>query len=620
MAAGRLRRHRPLRRRAGGGAGGVPRRRRGPGRPHPGPPGRQRQAQRAGDDRAGLDQRAGVPGRGPGAAARPLRPVGQPAGQRHHRHRHPGRTGRAGRPPRPRRRDGGAAGRVRGRRPQGRLARTCPTPGLAPSTGHRAALGRPATCWAAPPWTPTGAIPASPAPASPPTPGTPTSWSPSTTAGSWPTSATPPSRSPTRWPASPIRPWPPEATRGPWTGNSASRSPSTSGSWPVGPPTARRPGRGRQGAGSARRARLADMEAVAARSARRARRSRPAGRAAPARPRPAPPAGRPARPKTVRARGRRARLEEIACRRVDRLEQAQDAYERFEHAEGWRRADVARLHDQLDDHWADVVVACVRADDPLAYGIDKLRHARAPPPNALDTARRLDTCRSGRRVAAGPPQLPGLISASATTPNSQPPTARKDSMKRPGDGGAATTTTPSPPPRFELDRRRRQARPGRRPPNATCGTIWPPSPPTSRNVSRPSTTPPSTQGVGISPRSARRRPRPHPPRTGRAPSPTSRPATRSSRLGRPPHSRRAGRVVPSRPTLSKPSLTATTVSARPGPGGAANRPGPPRDSRRRPRTRCQKRPVPARRMGRTHRTGGCCPRPAPSKPNKSTRW
>ena len=88
------------------------------------------QLDRAVDDRPGLDRRAGVPGRGPGAAARPLRPVGQPAGQRHHRHRHPGRHRRADRPPRQRRRRGAAAGRLRGRRPQGR--RTQPVPRLGP--------------------------------------------------------------------------------------------------------------------------------------------------------------------------------------------------------------------------------------------------------------------------------------------------------------------------------------------------------------------------------------------------------------------------------------------------------------------------------------------------------
>ena len=37
---------------------------------------------------------------------------------------------------------------------------------------------------------------------------------------------------------------------------------------------------------------------------------------------------------------------------------------------------VRRLQERLDHHWADVAVACVSVDDPLAFGIDKLRHAR----------------------------------------------------------------------------------------------------------------------------------------------------------------------------------------------------------------------------------------------------
>ncbi len=72
----------------------------------------------------------------------------------------------------------------------------------------------------------------------------------------------------------------------------------------------------------------------------------------------------------------RQRYEEVAGR-VGRLRQEQDAFERFETAEGWRRADLVSLGHQLDRHWAAVVAACVGADDPLAYGTDKLRHARS---------------------------------------------------------------------------------------------------------------------------------------------------------------------------------------------------------------------------------------------------
>ena len=104
----------------------------------------------------------------------------------------------------------------------------------------------------------------------------------------------------------------------------------------------------------------------------------------------------------------RDRHTEIADQ-LDGLRQAQESFRRFETVEGWRRADVVRLHHQLDHHWADVVGACVQADDPLAFGIDKLRHART-------------TVNSNRRASdAGVPddrdtewqqarqQLPGIL-------------------------------------------------------------------------------------------------------------------------------------------------------------------------------------------------------------------
>jgi conjugative relaxase-like TrwC/TraI family protein len=65
-----------------------------------------------------------------------------------------------------------------------------------------------------------------------------------------------------------------------------------------------------------------------------------------------------------------------AAERVAQLRRGQDALERFEAVQGWRRDELIRLCDQLDHHWADVVTSCVRADDPLAFGIDKLRNAR----------------------------------------------------------------------------------------------------------------------------------------------------------------------------------------------------------------------------------------------------
>ena len=111
-----------------------------------------------------------------------------------------------------------------------------------------------------------------------------------------------------------------------------------------------------------------------------------------------------------RAQDARAELEKINSR-VAALEEARDALERFEHTEGWRRQDIDRLRDQLDDHWTDVMAACVRADDPLGFGIDKLRHARATTLERIDQldasipVDRTDEWHQTRR------QLPNLVQA-----------------------------------------------------------------------------------------------------------------------------------------------------------------------------------------------------------------
>ncbi|MDE3202855.1 MAG: relaxase domain-containing protein, partial [Acidobacteriota bacterium] len=106
----------------------------------------------------------------------------------------------------------------------------------------------------------------------------------------------------------------------------------------------------------------------------------------------------------------RAELEQINSR-VAMLEEARHRFERFEHSEGWRPQDIDRLRDQLDCHWADVIATCVRADDPLAFGIDKLRHARATTLERIDQldasipVDRADEWRHARR------QLPYLVRA-----------------------------------------------------------------------------------------------------------------------------------------------------------------------------------------------------------------
>ena len=84
--------------------------------------------------------------------------------------------------------------------------------------------------------------------------------------------------------------------------------------------------------------------------------------------------------KLASAAGRAASAQENCdelVRRTSRLRREQDVFDRFEAAEGWRRDNISRLRGQLDHHWAEVVAACVQADDPLAYGVDRLRHARA---------------------------------------------------------------------------------------------------------------------------------------------------------------------------------------------------------------------------------------------------
>jgi len=59
-----------------------------------------------------------------------------------------------------------------------------------------------------------------------------------------------------------------------------------------------------------------------------------------------------------------------------RAKEAQADRDAFNGSEGWRDAELARLHHQLDAQWADVAITCAQNDDPLAYGTDVLRNAR----------------------------------------------------------------------------------------------------------------------------------------------------------------------------------------------------------------------------------------------------
>jgi hypothetical protein len=79
---------------------------------------------------------------------------------------------------------------------------------------------------------------------------------------------------------------------------------------------------------------------------------------------------------TDRVHEARQRYDQVAGQ-VAQLRRPQQALERFDAVEGWRRDEIPRLRDRLDHHWARVIGDCLRADDPLAFGVDKLRHARA---------------------------------------------------------------------------------------------------------------------------------------------------------------------------------------------------------------------------------------------------
>jgi conjugative relaxase-like TrwC/TraI family protein len=62
---------------------------------------------------------------------------------------------------------------------------------------------------------------------------------------------------------------------------------------------------------------------------------------------------------------------------IGRLEQAAAARAAWDHAHGWRVNRIAGIDDTLAQHWAEVALRAVRADDPLAFGTDRLRAAHA---------------------------------------------------------------------------------------------------------------------------------------------------------------------------------------------------------------------------------------------------
>jgi hypothetical protein len=79
---------------------------------------------------------------------------------------------------------------------------------------------------------------------------------------------------------------------------------------------------------------------------------------------------------TGRLRGAHSLVRQSEAR-VAAVERAVAERIEWDGAHGWRLGDVARLQAELDHHRASVTLAAVRQGDPLAFGIDRLRSARA---------------------------------------------------------------------------------------------------------------------------------------------------------------------------------------------------------------------------------------------------
>jgi hypothetical protein len=79
---------------------------------------------------------------------------------------------------------------------------------------------------------------------------------------------------------------------------------------------------------------------------------------------------------TERLRAARSQVEKSEVR-VAALERSVGERVEWDGAHGWRLGDVARIRAELDHHRASVTLGAVRQGDPLAFGIDRLRGARA---------------------------------------------------------------------------------------------------------------------------------------------------------------------------------------------------------------------------------------------------
>ncbi|MGH9137121.1 MAG: AAA family ATPase [Acidimicrobiales bacterium] len=61
---------------------------------------------------------------------------------------------------------------------------------------------------------------------------------------------------------------------------------------------------------------------------------------------------------------------------TNRLGSEADQHARCARANQWRHVELDSIDQQLADHWTDTVLTAIHQDDPLAYGLDRLRDAR----------------------------------------------------------------------------------------------------------------------------------------------------------------------------------------------------------------------------------------------------
>ncbi len=83
---------------------------------------------------------------------------------------------------------------------------------------------------------------------------------------------------------------------------------------------------------------------------------------------------------------------------TDRLEEAASARRSWQEREGWRTGRLVEARIELDRHWANTVASTVAQGDPLAFGVGRLREARAA-----------FTAEIGRLDAGLPPDRSGAL-------------------------------------------------------------------------------------------------------------------------------------------------------------------------------------------------------------------